>query len=197
MPQYTAAVNIQPTYWRSLFHLGIAKEEVYGLDHTNYAPLAEAVSAYSRAWNAEPRHYESVLNRGIALAKLGHADEAIESWQRAMKVLPADFRAPFNLGLGMQKLEPPQHDEAILYFQAALKATDNPSRPGHGTVGSVAQEKARAYAGMGVSFEALERFSEASDAYMLAKNNDPIKYPDGESKAMTMTWKAEVQRREL
>ena len=102
------AVDLAPSYWRGLFHLGIAKEEQYGLNHANYTPLSEAVSAYSRAWNAEPRHYESVLNRGIALAKLGHADEAIESWERAVKVYPQDSRAPFNLGFGMQKLEPPE-----------------------------------------------------------------------------------------
>ena len=38
-------------------------------------PLAKAVGAYSQAHNLQPRHPDIVLNRGIALAKLGKADE--------------------------------------------------------------------------------------------------------------------------
>lgn len=123
-----------------------AQEQEFDFDHSKREPLEQAVAHYSRAHNAEPRHYESVLNRGMAMAKMGHADEALESWERAMRIKvrspspgpggasdpvpalrrplqPTDNRAPFNLGLGYRKLEPPQHEEALHYFRAALAIT--------------------------------------------------------------------------
>ena len=63
-----------------------AQEQEFDFDHSKREPLEQAVAHYSRAHNAEPRHYESVLNRGMAMAKMGHADEALESWQRAMRI---------------------------------------------------------------------------------------------------------------
>ena len=63
-----------------------AQEQEFDFDHSKREPLEQAVAHYSRAHNAEPRHYESVLNRGMAMAKMGHADEALESWERAMRI---------------------------------------------------------------------------------------------------------------
>eukprot|EP01047_Picozoa_sp_COSAG01_P047444 COSAG01_NODE_4532_length_4948_cov_3.063724_3_plen_167_part_00 len=150
--------------------------------------------------NLEPRHYESVLNRGIALAKLGHADEAIESWQRAISVFPGDSRAPFNIGLGYTKLDPPQHEEAIHYFRLAIEAPSRVASNVPGTAGGQGAEQrqgqGRSYSRLAMSLEALQRYQEASEAYMAAYERDPKGFPQGEQLSTKMTWKA-TQKQEV
>jgi tetratricopeptide (TPR) repeat protein len=171
------ATKLAPSFWRAHFLYGIALEQSYDFDHTNQEPLIQAVSQYSMAHNAEPRHYESVLNRGMAMAKLNRADEALESWHRALRINNNDVRAPFNLGLGYKKLDPPQTSEAVHFFSKALDATPT---------------DAKIYSAIGKTLEEAEppQLERAASAFLEAHRLDPNRYRDAQEHAMKLQWQA-------
>lgn len=171
------ATKLAPRFWRGHFLYGIALEQSYDFDHTNQEPLIQAVSQYSMAHNLEPRHYESVLNRGMAMAKLNRADEALESWHRAMRINKDDVRAPFNLGLAYKKLDPPQTMEAVHFFKRALK---------------IKPEDAKLYSAIGKAYEEATPplLNEAAGAFLEAHRLDPKRYHDAQAHAMKLQWQA-------
>eukprot|EP01044_Picomonas_judraskeda_P001832 COSAG03_NODE_117_length_12378_cov_17.137448_6_plen_341_part_00 len=171
------ATELAPRFWRSHFLYGIALEQSYDFDHTNQEPLIQAVSQYSMAHNLEPRHHESVLNRGMAMAKLNRADEALESWHRAVRINKDDVRAPFNLGLAYKKLDPPQTMEAVHFFKRALK---------------IKPEDAKLYSAIGKAYEEATppRLNEAAEAFLWAHRLDPKRYHDAQAHAMKLQWQA-------
>jgi tetratricopeptide (TPR) repeat protein len=171
------ATKLAPSFWRGHFLYGIALEQSYDFDHTNQEPLVHAVSQYSMAHNLEPRHFESVLNRGMAMAKLNRADEALESWHRAMRINKDDVRAPFNLGLAYKKLDPAQTSEAVHFFRQALKITPT---------------DAKLYNAIGKAYEEATPplLDQAAHAFLEAHRLSPQRYQDAQAHAMKLQWQA-------
>lgn len=171
------ATKLAPSFWRGHFLYGIALEQSYDFDHTNQEPLVHAVSQYSMAHNLEPRHFESVLNRGMAMAKLNRADEALESWHRAMRINKDDVRAPFNLGLAYKKLDPAQTSEAVHFFKQALKITPT---------------DAKLYNAIGKAYEEATPplLDQAAHAFLEAHRLSPQRYQDAQAHAMKLQWQA-------
>ena len=171
------ATKLAPSFWRGHFLYGIALEQSYDFDHTNPEPLVQAVSQYSMSHNLEPRHFESVLNRGMAMAKLNRADEALESWHRAMRINNRDVRAPFNLGLAYKKLDPPQTSEAVHFFRKALTITPM---------------DAKLYNAIGKAYEEATppMLDQAAQAFLEAHRLNPQRYKDAQAHAMKLQWQA-------
>jgi tetratricopeptide (TPR) repeat protein len=127
------------------------------------------------AHNLEPTVGDIPLNRGIVLAKLGKADEALESWQRAASISPDDHRPLVNIGVGLRKLDPPESEGALEAFLKAAALQPNESK---------------LVFAMGETYEELERYEEAMYQFALAGRLEPKRYKDMDEKNTKLQWKA-------
>src|SRR5207248_1321785 len=64
---------------------------------------------------------------GAVLEQLGQIPKAVEAYDEALKLAPDDIKTLVKRGWARADLKPPQFDEALEDFQAALK-----KEPGHG-----------------------------------------------------------------
>ena len=79
----------------------------------------DAIKAYNRAIDIDPRYAEAWNNKGLALAKLGKYSEALLAYQQAIDVDPKRADTWFNKGdaLYMQNI----YDEACKEYAKALQ----------------------------------------------------------------------------
>ena len=104
-----------------------------------------------KAIRLRPDHADAHYNLGNALARQGHADEAIRQFQEALRLKPDNADAHNNLGLALARQG--QTDEAIRQFQEALRLN-----PGHV---DAHLNLGNALAGKGQMDEAIRQFQEA------------------------------------
>jgi tetratricopeptide (TPR) repeat protein len=146
------------------YNLGIALRDQQKLD--------EAIAAYKKAIELNPKYATAYNNLGIALSDQQKLDEAIAAYKKAIELNPKDATAYNNLGIALsdqQKL-----DEAIAAHKKALTLPDTPGPP--------ASDYTLAHNGLGLAFQqqnklqkAIEHFdkSEAIDPnYVYASNNN-------------------------
>jgi len=83
----------------------------------------EAYKHYQRMLKVLPRDPEALVSFGMVAAKLGHADEAMESWQKALAVDPAQGNAHLYLAAAFEQQGQPavaaRHYQAYLSLAAA------------------------------------------------------------------------------
>jgi tetratricopeptide (TPR) repeat protein len=79
----------------------------------------QAISAYTRALEINPRYAEAYLNRGIAYRRKGQPDQAISDYTAVLLVDPKDARAYCNRGNAY--IEKGQYDKAISDYNKALE----------------------------------------------------------------------------
>jgi Tfp pilus assembly protein PilF len=111
----------------------------------------EALNSFSRACNLDPALAVAQANRGLLLLELQRPAEAIESLRRASS-LGLD-RPDINLSLGMSLLDLHLPDQALPHLQAYAQA--QPS-------------DALAWIRIGVAFNRLRQFADASDSFARA-----------------------------
>ena len=83
----------------------------------------DAVNFYNKALEIQPEYYEVLLNRGTALDKLRHDEEAIASYDRAIQIEPNKYEPWHNRGVTLQRGG--LYEEAIASFDAAIRLQPN------------------------------------------------------------------------
>ncbi len=84
--------------------------------------LEEAIAAYEKALDADPRHADAHINLGRLRHELRQLDRAVGHYRMALEVRPADATAAFNLGVVLEDLG--RRDEAIKAYLSALQADE-------------------------------------------------------------------------
>ena len=150
----------------------------------------EAIAAYQRAIELDPKDAYPHNGLGNVYWALGCYDEAIAAYQRAIELDPK-VAAPHN-GLGNVYAQMGRYDEAIAAYQRAIELDPNYAHPYHG-LGNVYSDLGRyeeaiaayqraieldpkdAYPhnGLGNVYRALGRYEEAIAAYQRAIQLDP------------------------
>ena len=100
---------------------GLSAPEWYeiGLDLEPVAP-ADAMDAYLRALQLDPRHTNTHVNLGRLLQEAGQVAEAVTHYQAVLRLDPKHATAAFNLGIALEDLN--RAEEAIEAYQRALVA---------------------------------------------------------------------------
>jgi tetratricopeptide (TPR) repeat protein len=89
----------------------------------------EAFEHYRRMLELFPRDYDALVNYGLLAARLGHPEDAVESWEKAVDLDPGQPSAQLYLAEALDQRNEPaaaaRHWEAYLRFAAAHP--DNPT----------------------------------------------------------------------
>lgn len=168
LKEFEKALQIDPKNGLAHFSKGKALERRAAADTKDTSRLVEALDSYSMAANLSPKQVDPYLNRGIMLNKLGHDEEAVETWERASAVsLPGDTRGLVNIALMHDKKG--RTTEAIEVFK---KATNMMIRDGddYGNLGT-------AFAMMAAAYEKMLQYEDAMNAWTQAGNFDPKQFP--------------------
>ncbi len=111
IPQFTAALDIDPGYGLARYNLGIALH--------NLRKTLAAVAQFQESVRLMPQHVDSRMRLGIALAELGDLDGAIASFAKAVRLSPQLPEAHLNLGIALSGKG--DTDEANRSFLKVLK----------------------------------------------------------------------------
>jgi tetratricopeptide (TPR) repeat protein len=111
-------------------------------------PIMEVIEPDHQALRLNPDHPAPHIGLGIALARLGKADEAIKHYQQALRLNPKSPEAHNDLGVTLADLGKTQ--EAIEHYQQALLAEP---------------DYVDAHYNLGLSLASMRRLSEAMDQY--------------------------------
>ncbi len=114
--------------------------------------LARAVEQYDRALRFAPDYFEALMNRGVALTRLGRLDEAVANNHLLVRAHPGRVESHFNLA--EVSLATSRYQDAVTYSERAV-ALD----PHH----------AGATLDLGLALAALGRLEEAQLALTRAK----------------------------
>ena len=141
----------------------------YYLGRTKYNEnrFEEAVEAFQRCLELEPKHVKAEDNLGLSYQALGRRDEALQAYRNAI-----DWQAaaavknpgPF-INIGSLFLETNQPEKAIEYLQKALEIAPDDSK--------AHQQLGRAYFNLN---DLLKAVVELEKAAALAPNNAPVHY---------------------
>jgi len=112
----------------------------------------EAIKAYDRAIDLDPKYASAWNNKGIALDELGKYDEAIKAYDKAIDLDPKYTSAWYNKGIALDELG--KYDEAIKAYDRAI---------------DLDPKDALAWHNKGVALKRLGRTKEADAAYVKAK----------------------------
>jgi len=115
-----------------------------GYDHHNAGRYKEAIEAYSRAIELNPRYADAYHNRGCAYGNLKDSAKAIEDLNRAIELAPRDADAYYNRGVAYQNLK--DSAKAIADYNRAIE---------------FAPRLAVAYSGRGTAYYDLKEYTKA------------------------------------
>jgi len=90
-----------------------------GLSFYDSQQYEEAIKAYTKALNINPRYTDAYNNRGLAWADKGDHDRAIDDYNSALEIKPRDVYAYTNRGFAWCKKG--DHDRAIADLNKALE----------------------------------------------------------------------------
>jgi tetratricopeptide (TPR) repeat protein len=113
---------------------------------------------FEKALKLQPKFFECLGNKGVALEKMGQYKEAIESYDAALAINPSFLQAYQNKGVALEKLED---------VEAAIKCYDQAI--------SIDPNYAGAYFNRAYATERLLRFEQSLADYNKAIELDPTK----------------------
>ncbi|HIE99304.1 MAG: tetratricopeptide repeat protein [Fuerstiella sp.] len=93
MPQFIAALEINPEYGLARYNFGIA---LHNLQETQ-----SAVRQFQDAVRLMPQHVDSHMRLGIALANLGDFDGAVSAFGNSVRLSPGQLDTHLNLGIAL------------------------------------------------------------------------------------------------
>jgi tetratricopeptide (TPR) repeat protein/serine/threonine protein kinase len=135
-----------PEPWRDKFRIAVLNDDRQALvDLAASAPVASLPA-------------ETVDRLGDALMGRRAYEEAVAFLKKGQRVHPRDYWINGNLGLSLRNLKPPQNEEAIRYFTAALAL-----RP----------ESAQSHSNLGNALDSLGKFDDAIECYLEAVRISP------------------------
>ncbi len=111
IPEFRAAIRIEPRYVEAHNNLGIALLDAGRPD--------EAIAEYQEALRLRPRFAQAHNNLGNALAQSGRVADAVAELREALRLQPDYPDAELNLGIALQ--QEGQTAEAIGRYQEALR----------------------------------------------------------------------------
>jgi tetratricopeptide (TPR) repeat protein len=119
-----------------------------GFDLAKHGKFQEAIEAFEKALELNPRDVEGWLGKGIALASLDQHRQALECFAHIFRISPDYGEAWFHRAVSLAKLG--HHDQAILCYDKALHQMQN---------------DAWVWYRKGVSLEAMGEYRQAVDSY--------------------------------
>jgi len=129
---------------------------VRGMCEQQLGDDAQAIAAYDRAIELDPRHYPAWLNRGLSYVHLDRHEEAFRTFDRAARLRPTDPVAHVNRGGAAVSLG--RHADALDDYARAIQLDP---------------DDAYAYAARGHLLEKLGRHAEALPDLQRACELDP------------------------
>ena len=148
IPEFQAALRINPDYAEAHYNLGLAYRQQGRLD--------EAIREYQAALRINPDDAGAHYSLGLAYGQQGRLDDAIREYQAALHINPDYTNAHYNLGLAYRQQG--RLDEAIREYQAALR---------------ISPDEVDAHYGLGVAYEQQGRPDEAIREYQAALHINP------------------------
>lgn len=118
--------------------------------------LEEALKAFEKAIEIDPRYAWAWNNKGVALDRLSRHDEALKAFEKVIEIDPQDAKAWFNKGVSLGGLG--KHDEALKAFEKAIE---------------IDPQDARAWHNRGEALGRLGRYEKALKAFGKAIDIDP------------------------
>jgi len=125
----TICARVQTSYWRdneSLWRHAIACTQDNYMAYSNLGNALlkngrtdEAMSAYKKSMEINPKYAVTYYNMGLALFQKGEVDEAIASYQKAIENNP-EYADPEN-NLGNALLQKGELDQAISHYRRAVE----------------------------------------------------------------------------
>lgn len=126
--KFQDALSINPKLAAAHNHIGIAlaAQANLGNGKTDPAKLDQAMSAYRRAINAEPRYVLSYNNLGLAYFYRDKLADAIEQYRYAIRIIPTYVAARGNLAYALRQRYINEgvaqyRDEAIAEYRTAIE----------------------------------------------------------------------------
>ncbi|NQU98914.1 tetratricopeptide repeat protein [Candidatus Woesearchaeota archaeon] len=105
---YTKIINKKPVQW---YDKGFALIE--------RGKLEEAIKAYDKAIEINPKHALAWYDKGFALYKLGQLEEAIQAYDKAININPEYAFAWNNKGIALSEMG--KREEAIEAYDRAIE----------------------------------------------------------------------------
>jgi tetratricopeptide (TPR) repeat protein len=133
-----------------------------GDELTNLGQHKEAIAAYEKALEIDPKYHDAWNGLGITLKDLGRNSEAIAAYKQALEIEPKFHLAWYNLGYALNDLT--RYTEAIEAYETALKI--DPEYP-------IDPKYPRTWLELGNALRELERYTEAEAALKQALEIDP------------------------
>jgi tetratricopeptide (TPR) repeat protein len=146
----------QIKYLQNAQKLSAAQSAQQGLAALGSGDATTALTAFSRALEVDPNDAISLVNRGIAYARLNDHKKAAADYSRALKASPKDFRIYYNRGIAYYHSG--EYAKALADFNRALLL-----KPNNG----------KAYFNRALTQEALKNNKAAISDYSLAIKQDP------------------------
>jgi tetratricopeptide (TPR) repeat protein len=147
---YIKATDINPNFTEAWNNMAVA--------YFYLGKYYDSNKACNKALNIEPLYMDSLATNGAALLKLDKYNEAIECYESYLKNRPTDGLV--WISLGMVYHQKGDYEEAINCYKEAIYFLDRPESK---------QDTAFALQYMAQSLEKLNRFSEANEAIVKAK----------------------------
>ena len=90
-----------------------------GFDLGKLERYEEAIEAYEKAIEINPKYNDAWFNKGFDLGKLKRYEEAIEAYEKAIEINPKDNDAWYNKGFRLARLK--RYEEAIEAYEKAIE----------------------------------------------------------------------------
>jgi len=116
----------------------------------------EAINAYNKAIELNPKLASAWYNKGVALTNQGKDDEAIVAYDKAIEIDPKHASAWYNKGNALYNIG--KYEEAIIAYDKAIE---------------IGPQLADAWNNKGIALTNLEKYDDAIVAYNKAIEIDP------------------------
>jgi tetratricopeptide (TPR) repeat protein len=98
-----------------------------GLKALNAQQYPQAIEAFTKAVEADPKDYAAEFNLALAYSLSGKTEEAIAAYKKVLELKPGLYQADLNLGMVLLRAK--RAAEAIPHLQAAADAKPKEFRP--------------------------------------------------------------------
>jgi tetratricopeptide (TPR) repeat protein len=158
--------------------------------HLRQGRYAEAIDAYEKAIELDPRYAKAWNNKGLALDSLNKLDESVQAFEKAVEINPRYVEAWYNKGTVLD--DQGKYDEAIKAYNKAVELKPNyvaalnskgfalwefgrydEAIKEYDKAIEIKQKSVDAWCGKGLVFDAMKKYEEAIQCYDKATKFNP------------------------